>query len=96
LFGGLAPGERVYFVHSYAAVPDEVSAGDPSAHVTTATHGVPFVAAVEARGGALVGMQFHPEKSGDVGARLLRAWVEYVASAALMPARSAGPASPAA
>lgn len=70
LFDGVA-GERFYFVHSYAA-HDLVDAVD--AHVTWAEHGGDrFVAAVEA--GPLSSTQFHPEKSGDAGARLLRNWV---------------------
>jgi glutamine amidotransferase len=44
--------------------------------VTWATHGEPFVAAVE--NGPLCATQFHPEKSGDVGAALLRNWLESV------------------
>lgn len=69
LFAGLA-GERFYFVHSYAArtAPDYVRA-------TWATHGdTRFVAAVE--NGPLSATQFHPEKSGDAGARLLRNWLQ--------------------
>ena len=41
--------------------------------VTTAEHGEPFVAAVER--GPLWATQFHPEKSGDAGAALLRNWL---------------------
>ena len=41
--------------------------------VTWAEHGEPFVAAVE--NGPLSATQFHPEKSGDAGAELLRNWV---------------------
>ena len=64
LFEGVT-GERFYFVHSYAARP---AAGD-----TTAEHGEAFAAATER--GALCSTQFHPEKSGDAGAHLLRNWV---------------------
>lgn len=66
LFGGLA-GERFYFVHSYAAY-------DAPGRVAYAVHGQRFVAAVET--GQLMGTQFHPEKSGDAGAGLLRNWVD--------------------
>lgn len=79
LFADVAAGERFYFVHSYAAAPADVMTGDLEALVTTSTHDAPFVAAVETRGGVLAATQFHPEKSGDAGARLLRAWVAYVA-----------------
>jgi glutamine amidotransferase len=70
LFAGLDAGTRFYFVHSYAAVPAALAAG---AAVTTAEHGETFVAAVE--DGALAATQFHPEKSGDAGAELLRNWL---------------------
>lgn len=68
LFAGIED-ERFYFVHSYAAhsAPD-------FAQVTWAKHGQShFVAAVE--NGPLTATQFHPEKSGDAGAALLRNWL---------------------
>ncbi len=70
LFRGLAADTRFYFVHSYAAQRWD---GGPDALVTWATHGVPFLAAVE--DGPLSATQFHPEKSGTAGAVLLRNWV---------------------
>jgi glutamine amidotransferase len=73
LFAGIDPAARFYFVHSYAAV-----ATDPAVTVTTATHREPFIAAAESADGVLAGTQFHPEKSGDVGATLLRNWVASV------------------
>lgn len=76
LFAGVQD-QRFYFVHSYGVQRWEFEAGDtvhftPPA-VTWAEHGVPFVAAVE--NGPLSATQFHPEKSGDAGAQLLRNWV---------------------
>lgn len=71
LFKGLDAGTRFYFVHSYAAQRWE---GAPEAMLTWATHGEPFLAAVEH--GALSATQFHPEKSGDAGAAVLSNWVE--------------------
>jgi len=68
LFAGVDAGTRFYFVHSYAATPAE---GQGLVAVTE--HGAPFVAAVEH--GSLAATQFHPEKSGDAGAVLLRNWV---------------------
>ena len=68
LFAGVDAGTRFYFVHSYAATPAE---GQGLVAVTE--HGAPFVAAVEH--GSLAATQFHPEKSGDAGALLLRNWV---------------------
>jgi glutamine amidotransferase len=71
LFKGLDADARFYFVHSYAAQRWE---GSPLALLTWATHGVPFLAAVE--DGPLAATQFHPEKSGDAGAAVLSNWVE--------------------
>lgn len=71
LFKGLDADTRFYFVHSYAA---QTWTGAADAKLTWATHEVPFLAAVE--NGALSATQFHPEKSGDAGATLLRNWVD--------------------
>ncbi|MGV9771598.1 imidazole glycerol phosphate synthase subunit HisH [Streptosporangium sp. NPDC003464] len=75
LFDGIDPDTRFYFVHSYGVRKWELDAGpgfrDPL--VTWSEHGVPFVAAVE--NGPLMATQFHPEKSGDAGARLLANWL---------------------
>lgn len=76
LFAGLSGEPRFYFVHSYAARPESLSA----ACVTTSVHGGAFVAAVEA--GPLAATQFHPEKSGDTGAALLRNWTASLPSLA--------------
>ncbi|MDR2253387.1 MAG: imidazole glycerol phosphate synthase subunit HisH [Bifidobacteriaceae bacterium] len=76
LFAGVAD-ERFYFVHSYAAqeFPLLDAPAGPFAPplVTWADYGGPFVAAVE--NGPLSATQFHPEKSGDAGARLLENWI---------------------
>jgi glutamine amidotransferase len=74
LFRGVE-GAHFYFVHSYAVRRWTMP---PSDHfhpplVTWATHVEPFVAAVE--NGPLCATQFHPEKSGDAGAELLRNWL---------------------
>lgn len=71
LFQGLGADTRFYFVHSYAAQRWE---GSSDAMLTWATHQVPFLAAVE--DGPLSATQFHPEKSGDAGAVILRNWIE--------------------
>lgn len=75
LFEGLDPSTRFYFVHSYGVRRFEPLGGDGfrSPLVTWAEHGVPFVAAVE--NGPLMATQFHPEKSGDAGALLLKNWL---------------------
>jgi glutamine amidotransferase len=76
LFTGVE-GERFYFVHSYGVRGWElVTHGRTRPPVVTwASHGGDrFVAAVE--NGPLSATQFHPEKSGDAGARLLKNWVD--------------------
>lgn len=75
IFAGVAQ-ERFYFVHSYAALEWGRPEGGPlpAARVTWANHGGQrFVAAVE--DGPLTATQFHPEKSGGAGIRLLRNWL---------------------
>ncbi|HVQ18723.1 MAG TPA: imidazole glycerol phosphate synthase subunit HisH [Actinomycetes bacterium] len=74
LFEGVRD-ERFYFVHSYAVRSWELPEGPVLAPplVTWSQHGEPFVAAVE--NGPLVATQFHPEKSGDAGLKLLRNWL---------------------
>jgi glutamine amidotransferase len=68
--------ERFYFVHSYGVRRWTLQTNDRTVAplVTWASHGGDrFVAAVE--NGPLSATQFHPEKSGDAGAGLLRNWV---------------------
>lgn len=67
LFAGVPDGSYVYFTHSWRA-PLTAST------VAVCEYGGRFTAAVER--GALFGVQFHPEKSGAVGLRLLRNFVE--------------------
>jgi glutamine amidotransferase len=73
LFAGLGDGTRFYFVHSYAPEPD----GEAIAAVCD--YGGRFAAAVEH--GNLFGTQFHPEKSGAAGLRLLANFVNEVRAA---------------
>jgi len=70
LFRGLDAATRFYFVHSYAAQRWD---GSAQARLGWSTHHSRFLAAVE--DGPLAATQFHPEKSGDAGAQLLRNWV---------------------
>jgi glutamine amidotransferase len=61
-------GECVYFVHSFHATDCE------DAVIATAEYGAPLTAAVAS--GNVMGCQFHPEKSGEVGLSILRAFCE--------------------
>jgi imidazole glycerol phosphate synthase glutamine amidotransferase subunit len=76
-FDGVADGADLYFVHSYVGLPG--GGLDDDDVLATTTHGRPFVSAV-ARG-RLLGVQFHPERSGPDGLRFLRNVVGLVASA---------------
>ncbi len=69
LFDGIDEGSQVYFTHSYAAPVTKDA-------IAVTTHGVPFASAVER--GAVFGVQFHPEKSGDVGLRVLKNFLDAV------------------
>lgn len=66
LLEGIADGTQVYFTHSYAA-PATADC------VASAWHGAPFAAAVERD--RVCGVQFHPEKSGTAGLRILNNFV---------------------
>jgi glutamine amidotransferase len=79
LFAGIRD-ERFYFVHSYAATEwtMESTRPYPPARLTWAEHGTRFLAAVE--NGPLSATQFHPEKSGQAGLRLLRNWIDSLTS----------------
>ncbi|HEX2999798.1 MAG TPA: imidazole glycerol phosphate synthase subunit HisH [Armatimonadota bacterium] len=65
LFQGIPAGSRVYFVHSFYGAPT-----DPAWVAASSDYGIEFCAAVER--GNVFATQFHPEKSGAVGLRILR------------------------
>jgi glutamine amidotransferase len=74
LFDGVEPGTRFYFVHSFALrARDAGPLLEAGAKITVTEHGEPFAAAVEQ--GAVAATQFHPEKSGDAGAKVLSNWL---------------------
>ena len=62
LLRGIAPGDYAYFVHSYAAAIDEAA-------IAAADYGISFAAMAGTRN--FFGCQFHPERSGAVGRRIL-------------------------
>ncbi len=73
LLAGVAPGAYFYFAHSYAAL---AVPGCPEMTAQCA-YAAPFIAAIER--GNLFGVQFHPEKSGAAGERVLRNFLELAA-----------------
>ncbi|MFP4114086.1 MAG: imidazole glycerol phosphate synthase subunit HisH [Spirochaetota bacterium] len=69
LFAGIPQNSSFYFVHSYYPAP-----ADDAHAIAWAGYGPTFAAAIER--GNLVATQFHPEKSGEVGLRVLRNFME--------------------
>lgn len=68
LFKYIDDGSFVYFVHTYYGVDCEDSV------IATTEYGIPLTAAVQS--GNVFGCQFHPEKSGDIGLSILKAFCE--------------------
>ena len=66
LLAGIESGAACYFVHSYAAPVTQDC-------IASSAHGLPFAAVVQR--GNVAGAQFHPERSGAVGARLLQNFI---------------------
>ena len=73
LFDGIPSGEFFYFTHSYAAP-------ESPATIATTTHSATFPCAIQL-GESAFGVQFHPEKSSDAGARLLANFVRFAQTA---------------
>ena len=69
IFKYVKNGDFVYFVHSYYA------SGCSDSLLATSEYGAPITAAVAKDN--VAGMQFHPEKSGEVGLKILRAFEEW-------------------
>jgi imidazole glycerol-phosphate synthase subunit HisH len=70
LLSGIDPGAYFYFAHSYAAL-------DSNDTAATCSHGADFAAVIEQRN--IFAVQFHPEKSGDSGARVLQNFLRFAA-----------------
>lgn len=68
IFKYIENGDFVYFVHSFAAMDCESSV------LATTDYGAELTAAVQR--GSIFGMQFHPEKSGETGLKILKAFCE--------------------
>ncbi|MDY6854528.1 MAG: imidazole glycerol phosphate synthase subunit HisF [Thermodesulfobacteriota bacterium] len=69
IFDGLRGDEKFYFVHSYHVVPE-----DNSAILTITDYGYSFISAIQK--GSVIATQFHPEKSGVCGLRILQNFLE--------------------
>lgn len=69
LTAAVPSGSMAYFVHSFYCTPAE-----SSDVLATTFHGIEYASAVQR--GNITGVQFHPEKSGDVGLAIIRAWAE--------------------
>lgn len=82
LFQGLRGDEKFYFVHSYHVVPR-----DETDVLTTTDYGYPFVSSVQR--GNILASQFHPEKSGEAGLRILKNFLDTEAGEAV-PERAPG------
>jgi glutamine amidotransferase len=68
IFEGINNNAFFYFIHSYYCVPT-----DPAVTTATTDYGVSYCAAL--RRGNMAAVQFHPEKSGEAGLRLLQNWL---------------------
>ena len=72
-------GEHAYFVHSYYAMTEEDDETVASTEYGEGDETVRFSSVVANERGNVVGTQFHPEKSGEAGLRVLRNFVEFAA-----------------
>ncbi|MBI1739080.1 MAG: imidazole glycerol phosphate synthase subunit HisH [Acidobacteria bacterium] len=77
LLRGVPHAAWFYFAHSFAVLVDDGHSATPSlpgSTVAVCEHGAPFVAVLQQ--GATHAVQFHPEKSGEAGAQVLRNFLE--------------------
>jgi len=69
IFNGLDGDEKFYFVHSFYVAPE-----DDSVVLTTTDYGLEFVSGIQKEN--ITAIQFHPEKSGDAGIKILKNFIE--------------------
>ncbi len=74
IFNGFQGDEKVYFVHSYYVAP-----ADNDAVLTTTNYGIEFVSSIQKDN--IIATQFHPEKSGAAGRRILSNFLDLAAAA---------------
>jgi hypothetical protein len=86
LLAGIPDEAQAYFTHSFVAP-------DSDATVAITEHGVPFPSVVEQ--GLVFGAQFHPEKSGETGLRMLRNFLDVAQEGRARPSTDAQAAGPA-
>jgi glutamine amidotransferase len=79
LFDGIDDGTDFYFVHSYAGACGGPAGRGHDVELARTTHGRAFTSAIAH--GPLLGVQFHPERSGNDGLRLLRNFIQLVRAA---------------
>lgn len=70
LFKGIADKSSFYFVHSYQVLPKDISIVS-----STCSHGINFIASIEKEN--IFSTQFHPEKSHDVGNKILKNFIDF-------------------
>ena len=74
IFEGVTPGESTYFVHSFTAAPE-----DPRCRLADASYNGCLISAAVKKGN-IYGCQFHPEKSGEAGLKIIRNFLEMSAN----------------
>ncbi|MCG8613185.1 MAG: imidazole glycerol phosphate synthase subunit HisH [Pseudomonadales bacterium] len=72
IFADVGEGEDCYFVHSYCVVPDNPE------HILASTHYSEFEFPAAIRKNNVVGCQFHPEKSGQVGLKIINNFINNI------------------
>lgn len=78
LYKGIEDASQVYFVHSYRIKADylpEIRKAYPKSQIATTNYGIDFISSFW-DGDKLFACQFHPEKSGEIGLRLLKNFAE--------------------
>jgi glutamine amidotransferase/cyclase len=88
LFAGYTQ-EKLYFVHSYRAIPDSEN---QEWILTTTDYGDEFISGVQK--GRVAAFQFHPEKSGEAGLNILKNFLAGTGLDDSMPAELLGPSGP--